>query len=837
MNHFPAAPARRRYVAAAVALVAAAVSLLAVAGSAAATRDKPAPPARPDLPLREDRDGDKVFDELEDALAKTAGDATVPVIVSLAAPPTEARVKELEARAGGFAFGRRFTLIDAFSTQLRKGQVEALTHVPWVEHVELDAVIRASNGGAQQAFGVTAARADAPSLDGDGDGASGYSHADLVAAVIDTGIDASHVDLDGGKVLAFKDFVNGRTTAYDDNGHGTHVAATIAGDGDASGGRDAGVAPRAALVGVKVLDAAGSGSMSSIAAALDWVVANRGVYGIEVVNLSLGASGCADGTDAASQAVNAAAAAGLVVAVAAGNDGPGTCTVGSPAAAADAVTVGAMADFDAAGFSLASFSSRGPTADGRVKPDVVAPGVDVVSARANSGNGYVSYSGTSMATPFVAGVALLMRDANGALTPQQVKNAITSSAIDWGRAGDNRAAGGRGADADYGAGRLDAHAALKAAGVALGAGPAAPAHDLREGTLTATGAVVDYRLPVADTRFPIAATLIIPALKAATAWSPDFDLYLLDPAGRRVAAAETVERQELVAFKPTTAGTYTLRVASYSGTGDFFVDISAGLGTDTTAPTVTSVAPADGAGSVAATTNVGVTFSETMNATAAQGAFSLVDPSGAAVAGSFAWSGSTLVFDPSSNLAAGTRYTARVTTAAKDAAGNALAAEKAWSFTVAVETSKTTAAVPYTTSLYYGSVRSGDYTRLAADDDAYFAVNSTTWGSRVADWYGRVRGIPNALTGLRIVYSGRASATCSQSVYVYNWTTGAWVGIDGRSIGTTEVQVSASVGGTLADYVGGTSGDGDVAVRIRCTRSDGTSFFTSGDLLQVIPTS
>ena len=186
------------------------------------------------------------------------------MLVQLNASATASRVGDLSARLGGFAIGKRFGLVDGFSARVTKAQAEALARMPSVANVELDGEVHALNDSAQASFGVTKARIDDPALDGDGDGnPSVYTPADLVAAVIDTGIDASHVDLDGGKVLAWKDYVNGRTTPYDDNGHGSHVSGTIAGDGD--GRADhlyKGVAPAAGLIGLKVLDSSGSGSFS-----------------------------------------------------------------------------------------------------------------------------------------------------------------------------------------------------------------------------------------------------------------------------------------------------------------------------------------------------------------------------------------------------------------------------------------------------------------------------------------------------------------------------------------------------------------------------------------------
>ena len=233
--------------------------------------------------------------------------------------------------------------------------------------------------------------------------------------------------------------------------------------------------------------------MADVTAGIDWVVANKATYGIEAINLSLGTAGCSNGSDATSLAVNNAHNQGIVVGVAAGNSGPGTCTIGSPGAAANALTVGAMADMGVNGFKQAYFSSRGKTADGRLKPDVSAPGVSITSAAAGTGNGYTIFSGTSMATPFTVGVALLMRDANPAFTPQQVKSTITGTAVDWARGGDDKTPGTTGQDIDYGWGRLDGYAAIEAAkGVDIGTPPPGPTHLLRGHPL---GHGRDGRLP------------------------------------------------------------------------------------------------------------------------------------------------------------------------------------------------------------------------------------------------------------------------------------------------------------------------------------------------------
>ena len=551
-----------------------------------------------------DRDDDKIADHLEKRLDRLTDSGRVPVLVALDVPATAGQVSALERGVGTLDVKDRFGIVDAFAVTASKGQIRQLAQEGVVTRIEEDLPVRpashgsdpqALNDSAQGSFGVLEARLDAPLLDGNADGnPSAYSKDDLVAAVLDTGIDRTHADLDGGKVIGWKDFVNGSTIPYDDHGHGTHVSGTIAGEG----GADPllrGVAPGAALVGVKVLNANAQGFTSDVVRGIEWVVNNKDLYGIEAINISLGAYdpdvGCRDGSSPDSLAVNAAHGAGLVVAVAAGNDGPGTCTVGSPGDAKDALTVGAMADLGANGFRQAGFSSRGPTADGRIKPDISAPGVDIESPLAGSGTGYTSLNGTSMAAPFLAGVALLMIDANSAFTNDDVKDAVRSTAVDWGPAGP---------DIDYGAGRLDAYAALAAAGASLNSPPSSPEHTFRSAALSGTGEAIEYTVDVASISDPVAATLVdSPSGCAQPVSDPDFDLKLIAPGGAVVAEAQGSQRQDDLGYRPTAVGVYRLQVHSFRGCGDFFLDVSGGeVGTQGTVLPPGSGGGSSGAGEV-----------------------------------------------------------------------------------------------------------------------------------------------------------------------------------------------------------------------------------------------
>lgn len=260
--------------------------------------------------------------------------------------------------------------------------------------------------------------------------AQGFTGKGIKVAIVDTGIDPNHPDLTG-RVLALKNFVNSSGTGLDDHGHGTHVAGIVGGTGAASGGRYKGVAPEVAFIAAKVLDQNGFGSDSSVIAGMEWAIQQ----GAQAINLSLGNDGSCDGTDALSVACDAAVTSGIVVCVAAGNAGPGASTVGSPGCAKLVITVGAMDKTDA----IANFSSRGPTADGRIKPDICYPGVSITSCRAAGtaiggvrNNFYTVLSGTSMATPHAVGAAALLLQKFPAFTPAQIKDATTSTAVNLG---------------------------------------------------------------------------------------------------------------------------------------------------------------------------------------------------------------------------------------------------------------------------------------------------------------------------------------------------------------------------------------------------------------------
>lgn len=279
------------------------------------------------------------------------------------------------------------------------------------------------------------------------------------------------------------------------------------------------------------------------------------------MNMSLSTANPSDGRDALSQAVNAAVDAGIIAVVSAGNSGPDAFTVGAPAAAEKAITVCAMRDPGESGWSLGYFSSRGPALDGRIKPDICAPGVRITSVMAGTTDRYVAYSGTSMSSPYVAGVVALMLEANPYLTVADVKEYLYDTAQDWGRPG---------RDNEYGYGRVNAYRAVQRVLGLPGVGPANPTHAVGRGVVE-EGGEAWYKLNVTDTTKPVAATLVLD--DSATEYY-DFDLYLYDEEGNELAAAQEIMRQETIHFRPSRAGVYYVKIQAYEGSGRFTLDMS-----------------------------------------------------------------------------------------------------------------------------------------------------------------------------------------------------------------------------------------------------------------------
>jgi serine protease AprX len=504
-------------------------------------------------PVQADLDGNRLFDDLEAELAVARADQALDVIVRY--KPGREPVRLAAVRPGT----RRLVLDGSLALRLTPPEVRRLALSDDVESIEADMLCHVARDTAERYYGTTKASADF-GLSGDGDGdRAHYSARDHTIAILDTGIDGAHQDFRAGKIIAWQDFVNKRTAPYDDEGHGTHVASIVAGAVNAAG--VGGVAPAAALVGVKTLSAEGEGAISQIAQAVEWCISNKNRYGIQVINLSATTSESGNGTDALSRTLNRAVDAGIVVCVAAGNDGPNLRTVGTPAAAAKAITVGNIADPGEGGFFLDPYSSRGPTADGRVKPDVCAPGYQILAAKAGTKDGYIRQSGTSMSAPFVAGVAALILQANPSLAPGDVKAILKETAVHYGPEGENN---------DFGAGRMDGYAAIAKAASKADAGPALPSHLEASGRLSSSVTVQNWQLTVSDTQWPIAVSLIMQSAGA------DFDLGIYDPSGRLVRRSATDSREEVTAFRPSTTGTYTIAIVRYAGSGEYSLDLSAG---------------------------------------------------------------------------------------------------------------------------------------------------------------------------------------------------------------------------------------------------------------------
>ena len=547
-------------------------------------------------------------------------------------------------RGQGLAVGRTFEhAIRGAVVTATSAQAAALARSGKVLSVEPDAAVKVSGTEQPAPWGLD--RADQRALPLSGSYSWTGAGAGVTAYVVDTGILASHIDF-GGRVAAGWTAVADGNGTTDCNGHGTHVAGTVAGS-------TYGVAKSATLVPVRVLDCSGSGYNSDVVAGLDWIAANHAAGTPAVANLSLG--GAASST--VDNAIQAVLNDGVTTVVAAGNSAVDACT-GSPARVPGAVTVAASDSAD----KQASFSNFGSCVD------LYAPGVGITSDYYTSATATASMSGTSMAAPHTAGAAALLLSQNPALAPADVAAALVANATP---------------------------------GVIAGATTGTPNRLLYTGTDVAAPTPAPAPAPTLTSVSPAAkatavamGTNVTAVFSAAVQGVSTATFVLKNAAGATVAATVTYNSTTRTATLDPAANlaadaTYTATLVG----GTSAIRDAAGTPLATTswtfttgpAPTVSSYSPGSNALLVRRSSNVSATFSEAVQGVSTA-TFTLKNAStGAVVAASAYRNGTTnqWILDPQGTLAAKTRYTVTLTGGAagiRDTAGNPLTG-LSWQFT------------------------------------------------------------------------------------------------------------------------------------------------------------
>ncbi|MEA3200852.1 MAG: serine protease AprX [Thermoplasmata archaeon] len=400
---------------------------------------------------------DQDHDGIDDSLQALTGHEPISVFLDYATMPTPAQRAALDQ--AGIEVAQSYHNFPFLVVRALPAQVASLRAMPGVVLVEHDAPMYLMLKDSVPLIGAPQVWKDY--------GATGKGQ---TVAIIDDGAFEQHPDFkdkivdhfDAGGIAPTGPGGITVVAPAGTEGHGTHVAGIAVGGGGQSGGLYKGVAPDASFVNVKVFTAANSTTASVVLKGLDWVLDHMKSDNIRVATMSLGGTP-SDGNDAICQGVNQAVEKGLVIVAAAGNAGPGPQTITAPGAAANAITVGAVDKQK----RIAGYSSRGPTVATHLqKPDIVAPGSDITSTvppstssvsglfGQQSAGFYGTLSGTSMATPHVAGVVALMLQVNPQLTPQDVKKILLVTAQDLGP---------KGRDNDTGFGFVNAIAAVQVA--------------------------------------------------------------------------------------------------------------------------------------------------------------------------------------------------------------------------------------------------------------------------------------------------------------------------------------------------------------------------------------
>jgi subtilisin family serine protease len=672
---------------------------------------------------------------LAQAAPQRRGGDVVPgryiVVLRASVDDVGAAIIRREKRDGFKASLRYGSAIKGFAAKLGRQQLSALRADPNVALVVPDRTVRAvgavplAGGEPVPQPGVRRIRASTTTTTRPASTAN--------VAVIDTGVQSSHPDL---VVSAGRNCVGGSST-NDDNGHGTHVAGIIGARNNGSG--VVGVAPGTRIYAVKVLNYRGSGTTSQVICGIDWVTANASALGIKVANMSLSGGGPALGScplpsDAEHRAICRSVAAGVTYVVAAGNSGwdfDYAPQPDVPAAYPDVLTATAMTDTNGTGGGggaacgaesddvRASYSNYAATAAGAAHT-IAGPGTCVRSTW--TGSSYRSISGTSMASPHVAGAVALCLGEGGV------------------------------------------------AGPCAGMTPAQIIQKLRSDAEAATQA---------DSAFGFNG----------------------DP------------------LRPFAGRTYGFLVNAQGGP-----------------PPPPPPAPFATTGAASSVTATGATLGGTVDARGAPTQFrfeygtsptSLTSSTPLASAGS--GNGAVPVSAAISGLASETTYYFRVV--GINAGGTTPGATESFQTAEAPPVTARTAN-PGAVTIETGTARSGSAASLAAADSDLYSVNATrSFFTNTVAWYGRFTGVPATLANLRVTYQGRNSASCTQTVAIFRWSDSAWVTLDSRSVGTTDVLVTGlAPAGAPSAY---DSSGGELRVRVRCTNSSFSALFSSGNWMQI----
>lgn len=376
---------------------------------------------------------------VEDAIEGVVAASTLDIVLALNDCPTPQDLARF-AQFGTVGYiGQSISIVQlldvtpAAAIALGQDPRVAMVEIDHKAAVALDVSSRAILVRASSEYSPNTVENQFPSLTGAG----------VAIAILDSGVDDGlHESLPATKFVGgYNVFTRQEENPNDGLGHGTHVAGIALGTGGMSGVHR-GIAPGASLVDIKVIDDFGDGSATTIIAGIDKCLRRREAWGIDIINMSLRIPGFfSNGKDALSQAANRAVQAGMTVVVAAGNEGELGWPLQAPSSADEVITVAASDDVGTVSRTddgVAPFSIRGPRlpdGDGdtedELKPEVTAPGVNIVSASANTVSGYVSYDGTSMAAPHVAGLAALLLEAQPGMGPKALKKRIIDGSEDF----------------------------------------------------------------------------------------------------------------------------------------------------------------------------------------------------------------------------------------------------------------------------------------------------------------------------------------------------------------------------------------------------------------------